>query len=261
MSAINRMGAAPLEQRMMGMHLSMVEHLCRLLYLVAACLLLLTSLLPRPVMAEECARPFVKPVIKLETTSSEVAYDAREGLTALTKKAAADKALPATGKIYSMGLTAAQWKSDAKLELTGRPLDRDTYCWSVVSLSMRFKLDTTVFIAKEIPRGSCAWKQVVDHEHKHVNLDRKLLAGLDVMVRPKIEPALRKTVVAKDGKKALAILQADARAAINRALKDFIAHREKQQLSKIDTPAEYQRVDDACSDAEWAAIFKKAGLQ
>jgi hypothetical protein len=31
-------------------------------------------------------------------------------------------------------------------------------------------------------------------------------------------------------------------------------------LSKIDTAAEYQRVDEACSDAEWAAIFKKAGL-
>jgi len=240
--------------------LIVAERLCQRPFLLAACLLLLTVLLPRLAMAEECARPLVKPVIKLETKSSDVAYDAREGLKALTKRAAADKALPATGKIYSMGLTAAEWKSEAKLQLTGRPLDRDTYCWSVVSLTMRFKLATTVFIAKEIPRGSCAWKQVVDHEHKHVNLDRKLLAGLDDMVRPKIAPALRKTVVAKDGNEALAVLQADARAAINRALTAFIADREKQQLSKIDTTAEYQRVDDACSDAEWAAIFRQAGL-
>lgn len=245
---------------MVGMHLIAIERLWRRLYLVAACLLLLAALLPRLAVAAECARPLVKPVIKLETKSSEVAYDAREGLKALTKKATADNALPATGKIYSMGLTAAEWKSEAKLQLTGRPLDRDTYCWSMVSLTMRFKLATTVFIAKEIPRGSCAWKQVVDHEHKHVNLDRKLLAGLDDMVRPKIEPALRKAIAAKDGNEALAVLQADARVAINHALEAFIAHREKQQLSKIDTAAEYERVDEACSDAEWAAIFKKAGL-
>jgi hypothetical protein len=223
-------------------------------------LLLLAALLPRLALAEECARPLDKPAIKLETTSSDIVYDASEGLKALTKKATADNALPATGKIYSMGLTAAEWKSSAKLQLTGRPLDRDTYCWSVVSLTMKFELTTKVFIAKEIARGSCAWKEVVDHEHKHVNLDRKLLAGLDDMVRPKIEPALRKTVVAKDGNKALAVLQADTRAAINRALKAFIDHREKQQLSKIDTAAEYKRVDEACSDAEWAAIFKQAGL-
>jgi hypothetical protein len=39
-----------------------------------------------------------------------------------------------------------------------------------------------------------------------------------------------------------------------------VEYRNKLQLAQIDTAAEYQRVDDACSDAEWGTIFKRAGL-
>jgi hypothetical protein len=229
-------------------------------WLAASCIMLLSMVFAPMALADLCDGAIAKATVEVKTKTGALSYDARTGLKELTKKARADKALPATASTYSMGLTAANWHSDARFRLTGRPVQGDTFCWSVSSLEVTITLDATIYIAKEILRDSCAWKQVNEHEQKHVKLDKKLLAGLPAIIEPKIRAARWQTVQSKDGKDALAIIDQVARKTISDAMDAFVEYRNKLQLAQIDTAAEYQRVDDACSDAEWGTIFKRAGL-
>ena len=103
-----------------------------------------------------------------------------------------------------------------------------------------------VYIAKEFPKGSCAYDEVLKHEMRHVDANRAHLAAIE----PKIREALVKRFVTGDY----------WRGAVGSSTKQLQRERDARWLpfirreidrgtaaqAEIDSPAEYQRVSQAC---------------
>lgn len=218
----------------------------------------LALLAPAGAEAQSCATP--KPAtINIVTKNAPQKFDTSSGLQLLTKKMRPDGKMKANS-IYNMGVTRIEWATQATIELTGEPNADSSYCWSVAALNVTVTVEMTVYIAKEIKRDSCTWREVLNHEQKHVTLNEKTFAGLPDAIRPVLAAAVKGSVASSDGERAMATFRKRGEKALSDALKDFGAAREKQHREKIDTKEEYARVDAACGEEEWAGIFSRAGL-
>lgn len=228
--------------------------------LVGLLLLCLALLLPDTAWAKSCAPPTGSPQIKVKLVEGKLDHNSAQGLQALTRKMRPGED-PTVKSIYSFGLTSVEWRSRADLQLTGTPTGATAYCWSVAEISMTITLRSTVFVAKEINRDSCPWREVMNHEQKHVKLNAKMFGRLPGELKPKIAAVAGGGILSAEGEAAMAAFRPRIEQAIGTALDDFSAAREKQHRAEIDTKAEYDRVDAACPEAEWDAIFHRAGLK
>lgn len=228
--------------------------------LVGLVLISLALLLPAPVWAKGCSPPTNGPTVKVKLIEGKLAQNAGEGLQALTRKMRPNED-PSVKSIYSFGLTSVEWRTKADLQLAGVPVSAKSYCWYVSEISMTIELRETIFLAKEIERDSCTWREVLLHEQKHVKLNKKMFSRLPVEVKPKIVAAAQGGVLTPDGQVAMANFRPKIEKVIDTALDKFSAAREKQHRTEIDTKAEYDRVDASCPEAEWDAIFRRAGLK
>ncbi|MDY0872867.1 hypothetical protein [Dongia rigui] len=228
--------------------------------LIGLVLLCLALLLPESAWAKSCTPPTDGPEIKIKLVEGKLAQNSALGLQALTRKMRPHED-PALKSIYSFGLTSVEWRSKADLQLTGMPSGATAHCWYVAGISMTITLRSTVFVAKEIARDSCPWREVLNHEQKHVTLNAKMFARLPKELKPRIAAVAGGGILSAKGQLAMATFRPRIEKAIGAALDDFSAAREKQHRDEIDTKAEYDRVDAACPEAEWDAVFHRAGLK
>jgi hypothetical protein len=210
--------------------------------------------------AKSCSPPSAHPAIKVKLVEEKLDHDSTQGLQALTRKMRPNED-PTIKSIYSFGLTSVEWRSQADLELTGMPVGATSYCWYVAEVSMTITLRSTVFVAKEIERDSCPWREVMNHEQKHVTLNAKMFSRLPGDLKPKISAVAKGGILTREGAAAMAAFRPKIEKAIATALDDFSTAREKQHRTEIDTKAEYDRVDAACPEVEWDAVFHRAGLK
>ncbi len=149
-----------------------------------------------------------------------------------------------------VGLTAASLRLGSSYKVTAYSrANSPQLCAQISSFTLHFGFDdTTVFVAREIPRGSCGFRVVLAHEMQHVAIDKdfvsKNLPHLPAMLRD----AIRQIGVVR------ADSRADAEAQIQTAVNDYIEGlagnladvREKLQ-ARIDTLDEYSRLSKSCN--------------
>jgi hypothetical protein len=228
--------------------------------LIGLLLLLLVLLFPDSAWAKNCTPPENAAAIKVNLVEGKLAYNTAESLKVLTRKMRPNEDA-GVKSIYSFGLTSVEWRSKADMQLAGMPVGAASHCWYVTEIGMTIELRSTIFLAKEIERDSCIWREVMNHEQKHVKLNRKLFGRLMDDLKPKIAAVAEGGIETADGDAALAAFRPKIKKMIDTALERFSTAREKQHRVEIDTQAEYDRVDAACAETEWDAIFHRAGLK
>ncbi len=149
-----------------------------------------------------------------------------------------------------VGLTAANLKLNSSYQIVTKISSRDhKVCAQIGSFDLTFGFDDTiVYIANELPYGSCSYKTVLGHEFQHVKIDRTLVS----LYARKFPKLLRKAV------KEIGMVQASSahraesmiRDRVTRYMQDLgkslSAVREKYQ-KKIDTKEEYARLSKSCN--------------
>ncbi len=160
---------------------------------------------------------------------------------------------------FAVGATAAIPKDTTRWSGEGQALPDGRKCWRVTRINTVITVSTTVFIAKEIPKGSCLWHEIAKHEAKHVRLDQKLFPQLAGTIRPALLRAASQSVVAGSEAEAKATLGRRLVAAMQAAADRFEATRNQQQLT-IDTREEYSRPNQVCGEAEVAAAIRRSGM-
>jgi hypothetical protein len=121
-------------------------------------------------------------------------------------------------------------------------------CFYLSSLNLQFGYRRRlVQIAREVPEQSCMYKEILEHEYKHVAVDNAIVTENLATVASSM-----KSFVAGYGA-IEAVNSDDAKrqfeAALKSALKPTILHLYdliEAAQDKVDTDAEYARVDDAC---------------
>ena len=121
-------------------------------------------------------------------------------------------------------------------------------CAYLTSLAVQFGYTRRlVQIAAEVPKDSCMYREIREHEYKHVAVDNGIVRDNFAPVEAQIKTfaASFAPVETADGAAATKQL-ADA---LKLALKPTILHLDElanAAQEKVDTMAEYERVDNAC---------------
>ena len=127
----------------------------------------------------------------------------------------------------------------------------DTCIW-VQDLHVLLTLEPVVFIARELPRGSCRQREMLKHEQKHVALDRQILQQSQKPVADNLRLALQRLGAVGPVSPSLARdVQHDLVAQVNQLINAELQRIEQlrnERQQAIDTPAEYARLDAACPD-------------
>jgi len=211
-------------------------------------------------LADSCGQRVAPPSLSVRSLVQPPKQDLTRSIKDLTgdPNVAVPRGLENFG--FAVGATAAAPKTEYSWSTQGAQMPDGTWCWRAAKVSVIVTVATTVYIAKEIPRESCLWREVAKHEAKHVRLDRQLFPSLPGIVRPKVQRVIAHSVSAGTIEEASALLGRRIDAAVVEAAAFFELTRNKRQL-EIDTVEEYGRPNRICGNAEVAAAIRRAGLQ
>lgn len=117
----------------------------------------------------------------------------------------------------------------------------------------------TIYLARELPRGSCIYRQVLEHENRHVAVDRQLSSEYEYSLRNRIEAELRTIGILRGNsvEQASSQLQILVQARLQPIFAEFIAERERRQ-ALVDSEAEYERISKSCK-GQAQDILRKNG--
>lgn len=207
-----------------------------------------------------CGSAVAAPVVSVRALTQPPTQDVSRGIAQLSsdRNLAVPRGLD--GFRYAVGATAAQAQARTNWQMQGQPQPGGGYCWAISQLQIVVIVSTKVYIAREVPRGSCLWNEVVRHEAKHVRADQQLFPQLSGLIRPKVLRAVSRTVPGATEAEARAALGALLNMALQEAVGSFQVTRNEQQLA-IDTAQEYSRANRICGNAEVAAAITRAGLR
>ncbi|HBM90279.1 MAG TPA: hypothetical protein DD400_00125 [Rhodospirillaceae bacterium] len=210
--------------------------------------------LASPVSAEQSygCPPFEEAKVVVRPLLNTPKIDTSQRLTALRAMASSkDQArFSSTSHETPVGLTAANLKFDSSYQIVTKISPRDhKVCTQIGSFNLTFGFeDTTVYIAHELPYGSCSYKTVLEHEFQHVQTDRNLVRLYAQKFPALLKKAIREIGVLRVSSAPLA--ESMIRDTVSRYMHDLSKNlstvREKQQL-KIDTKEEYARLSKSCN--------------
>ncbi|MBK6357063.1 MAG: hypothetical protein IPF44_10215 [Betaproteobacteria bacterium] len=206
-------------------------------------LILPLLLIASPSQADPCAE-LPKPSVTIKRIDERISYNTEYSYKSLTNIGAS---LARPGK-QVLGLTRGSAtvsfasNTPAIIDPTGR--------WECASpqitLSFGFS-PMTVYVAREFPEGSCAYKEIHEHEMRHVEAYQKHIASIEKELTEMLNARFATGAVWRGpvGQTASRLRQElDARWApyVQRQIK-----RVDEAQAKIDTAEEYERVANACN--------------
>ncbi len=162
----------------------------------------------------------------------------------------------------TMGLSSSRLDARLHFDFSVRQVSRQR-CYYLSAIEAQLGYDyRLVQIAREIPEGSCLYDEIRRHEYKHVAVDEAAVRENLSYVASQLHAVANSLGVTKavDDQQAQRRVDAALRAAIKPILAHVSALRSAAQ-DRVDTPAEYARVEQACQTHADFAPLVPAGPQ
>lgn len=159
-----------------------------------------------------------------------------------------------------LGLAHATFGERWQIGAQYSPQPGGMFCAALSKLTVSFGFqERIVYVARDLPPGSCIQREVLNHEMKHVAVDEALLREFMPTFRRRVEAVVARqgTIRARGQDQAMALLRQPIDTAIRALMQDFSREREKRQM-KVDTLEEYRRVSKSCN-GELAKYVKGKG--
>lgn len=223
--------------------------------LLCACIIMLTSTLSHTAQAKvskKCALPEkVKINIVPETKEIELDYSRSLANLQKTKTDTVDPYGMHSSSI-TQGFMEGQISMKREVKLDFKQINRGKeVCLWYKAIDINVHITPKIVIAKEIKRNRCMHKAVLEHEHKHIDVDRDVVNETARRLGKNLYAALAKKgftvgpVPAKDAQK-----HADkmVKYVMDITQKDYETlgkHRSERQAA-VDTLEEYERVKALC---------------
>jgi hypothetical protein len=188
------------------------------------------------------------PQIRVIVDITDTVYDHGKPLAELNRLGA--RAATATGNDVRrlLGLTHQTFSVGANTA-PGKVVQRADggFCYGYGDGSITLRLTTEIFLASELPAGSCLYGQVLAHEERHAKVGRRLFSEYAATVETAIAESLAEVPFIAIDEPGVAPLAAKARleAIIKPLYNDFKSTYRKRQAI-IDTSGEFARVRAAC---------------
>lgn len=140
-------------------------------------------------------------------------------------------------------------KSQIQVATMTYPQSQVTCQW-VDTIDLTLAIDPTIYIAREHPKGSCKHRAILEHEMKHVYVDREVVKKYAPIIKKHLEQAVLKIGIVgpkperrskEFQKKITEYLEGQLKTVTD---KMYAERRALQQ--KVDTREEYDRVSSLC---------------
>lgn len=149
-----------------------------------------------------------------------------------------------------LGVTASNLRAGTSTHYAHRPLEGEGVCFWVdrIEVVLRYEV-LDIYIASDYSRGSCQYQAILTHENRHAEVAQAYLDDYVQVIRSQL--AALSIPKPRDPRlvQSLVDAQEKTQATIADLLEPVIA-RLRQDLeaaqAKIDTPAEYRRVEKQC---------------
>ena len=204
---------------------------------------------PDPAAAQTNGCPaFDRPSVRVDFQMAPLGRDDTRSTTELTRMPgrAPGPAGAAGGNV--LGLAHAKYGVDWKSRMTFVQTRDGSVCAALKTIDVVFSIaERIVFVASELPRGTCIHGEVLAHEMKHVATDEALLREFGAVLRQRVENIATRQgpVRARSMEQADHALRRPVQATVNELSRMFTRERDRRQ-AKVDTIAEYKRVSASC---------------
>lgn len=196
--------------------------------------------------------PTSAPQIYVKPKALPTKYNHRSTIKELTKRGTDTiSPYPRHALTQTGGITAS------KIELqTNLQFQHQTYpsleigCVYFDTINVTIQLDPTIYIAKDYKKRSCRYKEVLQHEKKHVRVDKEVLNKY----ARKIGEALRLSINNAPGRGPYPLarmesIQSDMQEYVSSVIKTQQSLMEEERFraqQNVDTLEEYERIREAC---------------
>ncbi|MCL2469520.1 MAG: hypothetical protein FWF24_04730 [Alphaproteobacteria bacterium] len=117
-------------------------------------------------------------------------------------------------------------------------------CAAIERVDVEFGIEQAdIFIAREFPYGSCAYRAILEHEMKHIKMDESFIAAQIPYLRQKIKTISQEIGVIQTPREEMIQIFLDR---VKPILEAFRAQRDSWQET-LDTPREYAQVQNQCN--------------
>lgn len=207
---------------------------------------------PVPAHAISCIQS-APPKVTLQRMEDPIKYDFAQNRASLNQIGAEILAQSSGGATSHVGgLTNGTIASNMSTQLQTLTSADGQACIWISEVIIRLQYQPIVYVSREFAPGTCHHAAVLQHEHKHVSVDRALLT----MFAPELQNAIQ-SIIQKEGRagpmpkgqmeNASRIIQKRVEDELNRMMDSLSTVRQARQ-AQIDTAQEYSRVQKLCTN-------------
>jgi len=199
--------------------------------------------------ADSCPPAPRQPQISINLNVGDVRYDNTRNIVQMIDLYNQNSNTDAAGAGHvPLGLTHSSLRYSYNMDAILQPLRDGTYCAYANNVAVDITMpDQIVYVAIDLPRDSCIYREVLVHENRHVQLNNEIAYNWRQRMQYRVEAIVASigTVRANSQQQATDIMQSQIKPQLNNLIQEMLDDR-KQQQAQIDTPYEYDRVSRSC---------------
>lgn len=216
------------------------------------------AVMPAAAATHACPR-FDPPTIEVQRQSAPLTYTLSRTMEQLTRLPgrAPGPAGQSGGRV--LGLAHAKYGERSQIRAMFQIQPDGTVCGGADSITVTFGFEERrVYVARELPPGTCIHREVMNHEMKHVAVDERLLDEFLPQLERRLKATVSRigTVRGRTQEQVMASIRRPIEATLRQLLDEFTRARDRRQ-AQVDTAEEYKRVTTAC-DGELSRYMPKA---
>jgi len=213
----------------------------------AFAMLFCAIILPSAANAADCPRARA-PVVNLDAKQSPATYDTTRDLAAL-QKMQIDNSVHRSSNAITLGAAASRLGIEYQMKFEITRLPTGAYCVAMTQVDVTIAFTgNNIFIARELPSGSCIYREVLAHENRHFNTDLDVIRDWRARMEMNVQSAVHSIgqVRANSAQAGQTTIQ-QRLAPILKQQTDALTADRMQRQALVDSPREYERIGQSCN--------------
>lgn len=191
------------------------------------------------------------PEVTIVADVPPVVYDFSYDVAGLTQFEKLGRARAGESRFETLGLSEPDFNLETNSQIVVTVSNENgAVCAGIEPGEIHIRMAPKIFVASDFRKGSCLYDEIMTHEERHHEVDRRLFTeyAADATRRLAQDLKARPFISVPEASMAQAAMRARVDQAMNDALVEFAKRREAEQ-GEIDTYTEYHRIANACVDA------------
>jgi hypothetical protein len=205
------------------------------------------------------------PRINIRPESRDIKYDFSKSMAQINRKDI-DTKNPYSDDVISKagGLMSGGIRTKKRFKIATRTQRRQSLaCAWFDTITVRIMIEPTIYVAREFEKGSCPRRAILEHEHKHIRVDREIVNKYARKIGRAVKDYVDSNPVYGPVRaNRLNNLQQRMSDQLNRLVSTIGKRMERERGRRqqgIDTLEEYERVRAQCSESQWPDAFSGRG--